>query len=118
MPNEPLADAHDMASAVLRLLTDLHDDDPGDNDAHVGPRLIAARTLAQNLVNAIREMRMTTDEIINVWFVTAVRVSKKAGRDATTADAIAQRVTDWMRDEITLPSDDQIERRIQQELTR
>jgi hypothetical protein len=56
MTNEPLADALDMSNALLRLLTDLQDDDPGDNEAHFAPRLAVALTKAQDLVNAIQEL--------------------------------------------------------------
>lgn len=52
----PIGQALDMANAALRLLNDLHDDDPGDNEAHFLPRLAVARTKAQDLVNAIQEL--------------------------------------------------------------
>lgn len=53
----PLAQAIDMAAALLRLLNDLHDDDPGDNETVVAPVLQRARQQAQDLVNTLEVMR-------------------------------------------------------------
>lgn len=53
---EPLAQALEMANALLRLLNDLHDDDPGDNEIVVAPVLHRARHQAQDLVNTLQEV--------------------------------------------------------------
>ena len=53
---EPLADALAQAQAVLRLIDQLIDDDPGDDEAHVAPRLLRARENAQNLVLELKEI--------------------------------------------------------------
>ena len=44
------------AQTALRLLDELHEDDPGDDEARFAPRLAVARTKAQDLVNAIQEL--------------------------------------------------------------
>jgi hypothetical protein len=53
---EPLTDALNMAMAALRLIDQLIDDDPGDNEAHVAPRLRRAQEHAQNLVMELKEV--------------------------------------------------------------
>jgi hypothetical protein len=53
---EPMAQALEMASALLRLLNELADDDPGDNEARVAPRLLRAQKHAQNLVLELKEV--------------------------------------------------------------
>lgn len=52
----PLAQALDAAQTLLRLLNDLHDDDPGDNEIVVAPVLHRARQQAQDLVDALQEV--------------------------------------------------------------
>ena len=56
MTNEPLTQVLDMATAVLRLIDQLIDDDPCDDEAHVAPRLHRAQEHAQNLVLELKEI--------------------------------------------------------------
>ena len=56
MPNEPLADALAQATAVLLLIDQLIDDDPGDEEARIAPRLLRAQEHAQNLVLELKEI--------------------------------------------------------------
>jgi hypothetical protein len=55
MTNEPLTTALAKATALLRLLNDLHDDDPGDNEVVVAPVLHRARQQAQDLVDTLQK---------------------------------------------------------------
>lgn len=56
MTNEPLAQALQMAAAALRLLNDLQDDDPCDDEARVAPLVDRALQQAQDLVNTLQEL--------------------------------------------------------------
>ena len=56
MTNEPLKEALNAATAALRLIDQLIEDDPGDDEAHVAPRLLRAQEHAQNLVLELKEI--------------------------------------------------------------
>jgi hypothetical protein len=56
MTNEPMAHALETAQALLRLLTDLLDDDGCDDDVVVTPRLNRAHQHAQRVVNELMEI--------------------------------------------------------------
>lgn len=52
----PIGQALDAAQTALRLLDQLHEDDPGDNEPHNAPRLARARQHAQHLVAQLKEI--------------------------------------------------------------
>lgn len=56
MTNEPLKEALNTATAVLRLIDQLLDDDPSDDDTRIVPALRRAQEHAQNLVLELQEV--------------------------------------------------------------